>query len=1020
MPPVSPKILAKTLDYTVVVANALRDVASATQVPFVSNACTLTLRIIPMLQNTKFQKDRCLRIVEDIHHVLCILVNLSAYADDIHSPKMLNQIAQYVLTLQKIDSCLRAQRELGTIKRQFKQSELATQFGNCETELKAVLGSFTMKQGVNLASTLVEFSLEAETRHQELLELISSRSGSFDTLSSIGQKSLNNSSGSFSLLPASPKIFHGRESELEQLVHTLLITPARVAILGSGGMGKTTLAMAALHNPGVVDKYPARHFITCDSAHTNDSLVAIIASSIGLEASHGSIRRIIHQFSTGPACLVVLDNFETPWEPVDGRAKVEESLSLLTDIPHLGLLITMRGTERPSKVKWTRPFLRPLSPLLLTAARQNFIEIADEAHHDLEVERLLNITDNVPLAVQLIATVAGSEGCQATLELWELENTAMLSAGYDKDRIWSFLLLLSLMSLLSDGISDIDLAQSKIPIPDLPECKATLIRTSLAYVDHAGQLKVLAPIQEYVHTVRPPSSLLVQPLHAHLNKLLQLWWNFRNGSSSTSSLIPRLVSNLGNLHNVLLHGLNGDFADLAETMHSIILLSRLNMTINFMGCQFYTIDNPTELMDEAVQHFRTNKDLEGEARLYNAAALYYLAHARNREKAQNLYGSAVSVACQCNSGAVQIRAMLGLAMIHWFNGNYSQTLKLAREIHRFSVVAGNIQGELSSIRWQAMCYTLLGDFKHSIQLLGQGLELLAGAGLKGGGDESRLMNSKADAYQLKTEYSEARQIHGVILRQSSAILTPVTHGYVLVNIAFLDIVTGASADIATRNLDAAVSIFRNIQYSRDISFCDLFRADLLLREGDAGEARVEYIRLFAGVKTTEKDIACACLAKLADPANYMHIVTESARWAGVFLAFTMPTSAWNMVAIHQALRCLGDVLARQGADDTALSILTVALEGFTWMDVHQSMAECMRTMGEINFGRGEISKASALWKDAKPLFERSLQSKEVAEMDTRLVKIELPDNEVTPPSHVALDSDDQVELDGDQRGTVKV
>ncbi|KAF8207388.1 hypothetical protein K438DRAFT_1962313 [Mycena galopus ATCC 62051] len=924
MPPISPKILDKTLDYTVVVVNALRDVAAATQIPFVSNACTLTLRIIPMLQNTKFQKDRCLRIVEDIHHVLCILVNLFAYAEDIHSPRMLNQIAQYVLWVEfvasihlfpltfalipelskKIDSCLRAQRELGTIKRLFKQSELATQFGNCETELKAVLGSFTMKQGVNLASTLVEFSFEAETRHQELFELISSRSGSFDTLSSIGQKSLNNSSGSFSLLPASPKIFHGRESELEQLVHTLLITPAHVAILGSGGMGKTTLAVAALHNPGVVDKYPARHFITCDSAHANNSLVAIIASNIGLEASHGSIRHIIHQFSTGPACLVVLDNFETPWEPVDGRAKVEESLSLLTDIPHLGLLITMRGTERPSKVKWTRPFLRPLSPLPLTAVRQTFIEIADEAHHDPEVERLLNITDNVPLAVQLIATVAGSEGCQATLERWELEKTAMLSAGYDKRSNLELSIgislssprmsasphaveLLSLMSLLSDGISDIDLAQSKIPIPDLPECKATLIRTSLAYVDHAG--------------------LLVQPLRAHLNKLLQLWWNFRNDSTSTSSLIPRLVSNLGNVHNVLLHGLNGDLADLAETMHSIILLNRLNVAMNrgltplmsrlpallhgiddhqlhgelitetFRGCQFYTIDNPAELMDEAVQHFRTIKDLEGEARLYNAAALYYLAHARNREKAQNLYGSAVSVACQCNSGAVQIRAMLGLAMIHWFNGNYSQTLKLAREIHRFSVVAGNIQGELSTIRWQAMCYTLLGDFKHSIQLLGQGLELLVGAGLKGGENESRLMNSKADAYQLKTEYSEARHIHGVILRQSSAMLTPVTHGYVLVNIAFLDIVTGASGDIATRNLDAAVSIFRNIQYSRGISFCDLFRADLQLREGDAGEARGEYIRLFAGVKTTEKDIACACLAKLADPANYMHTVAESAR-----------------------------------------------------------------------------------------------------------------------------------------------
>jgi predicted ATPase len=84
------------------------------------------------------------------------------------------------------------------------------------------------------------------------------------------------------LLPASPKIFHGRESELKALVGTLLVDPARVAVLGPGGMGKTTLAMAALHHPKVADKYPTRYFISCESAHTRDSLVAIIVSILAL------------------------------------------------------------------------------------------------------------------------------------------------------------------------------------------------------------------------------------------------------------------------------------------------------------------------------------------------------------------------------------------------------------------------------------------------------------------------------------------------------------------------------------------------------------------------------------------------------------------------------------------------------------------------------------------------------------------------------------------------------------------
>ncbi|KAJ7789620.1 hypothetical protein B0H14DRAFT_3115730 [Mycena olivaceomarginata] len=385
-------------------------------------------------------------MVEDIHQLLCILGNLSVHSEDIQSPRMLNQIAQCALTLHKIDSCLRSQQELGTIKRLFKKSEIAVQLGGCETELKAVLSSFTMGLSV-IASAVVEFEVDTEGRHQELLELMQSQN------------------------------------------------PARVSVLGPGGMGKTALAMAALHDTKVVDKYPTRHFIPCDSAHTNDSLR----------------ERSFIIFFTGPPCLLIFDNFETPWEPLEDRGKVEEFLSLLTDVSHVALLITMRGAERPSKVQWTHPFLRPLIPLTPVAAHQTFIEIADEVHDTSE-----------------------------TLGRWRLERTALLSAGYDKrsNLEISIMLslssprmlscphaadLLSLMSLLPDGIYDIDLEQSKTPIPEIWECKSVLIRTSLAYVDHAGRFKVLAPIRDYIRSAWPPSPPLVQPLQEHLHNLLRLW-----------------------------------------------------------------------------------------------------------------------------------------------------------------------------------------------------------------------------------------------------------------------------------------------------------------------------------------------------------------------------------------------------------------------------------------------------------------------------------------------------------------
>jgi hypothetical protein len=110
-------------------------------------------------------------------------------------------------------------------------------------------------------------------------------------------------------------------------------------------MGKTTLAMAALHHPKVAEKYEARYFISCESAHTRDSLVAVIGSHLGLDTSSTSERAVVGLLSAGQPCLMILDNFETPWEALEGRAKVEAFLALLADIPQVALLVSPLHTS---------------------------------------------------------------------------------------------------------------------------------------------------------------------------------------------------------------------------------------------------------------------------------------------------------------------------------------------------------------------------------------------------------------------------------------------------------------------------------------------------------------------------------------------------------------------------------------------------------------------------------------------------------------------------------------------------
>lgn len=141
------------------------------------------------------------------------------------------------------------------------------------------------------------------------------------------------------MLPSKPKIFHGRDTELHEIVNTLYQESARVAILGAGGMGKTSLARAVLHHPGIVSKYEQRVFVGCDSARTGIELAAQIGMHLGLKAEKDLTKPVVEYFSrTGPT-LLTLDNLETSWEPKDSRRAVEELMSLLTEIPHLALMV---------------------------------------------------------------------------------------------------------------------------------------------------------------------------------------------------------------------------------------------------------------------------------------------------------------------------------------------------------------------------------------------------------------------------------------------------------------------------------------------------------------------------------------------------------------------------------------------------------------------------------------------------------------------------------------------------------
>jgi hypothetical protein len=202
----------------------------------------------------------------------------------------------------------------------------------------------------------------------------------------------------------------------------------------------------------------------------------------------------------------------------------------------------MRGAERPAKVQWTRPFLRTLQPLDPKAARLIFADIADSGHSQEEVDQILSLTDNMPLAIGLLAHLADTEGRSNVLSCWETEKTSLISEGFDKrsnlDLSISLSLsspriqllpqsqeLLSLLSMLPDGLADVDLIQSKLPLKNILACKAALKSTALAYSDEHKQLKVLMPIREYLQQHQLPGDHIVQNLLKYFEEILKFMWS---------------------------------------------------------------------------------------------------------------------------------------------------------------------------------------------------------------------------------------------------------------------------------------------------------------------------------------------------------------------------------------------------------------------------------------------------------------------------------------------------------------
>ncbi|KAJ7359435.1 hypothetical protein DFH08DRAFT_846089, partial [Mycena albidolilacea] len=1013
-----------------ITANTLEVLADTLDTPFLGAIVNTTRAVLKNIETVKQNKDDCVELLKQTQKFLTVIIILYIKSETGAElpPNVLDHIGKFTQILHKIHNFIEAHQKGSKIRSFFRQSESSALLKECKVGLQQGLEFFQIESAIILPS-VAEMEKDAQKRHQEVLDMIETLSENTVTergsMISRPYSQSYSSSNSISMLPSEPKIFHGRNSEVSDILELFKSRTPRIAILGAGGMGKSSLAKALLHHPAITVMYQQnRFFVGCNSATTTLELVTLISTHIGLKPGKDPIQAVLKQFSNSPPSLLILDELETLWESTESRGDIEELLSLLTGINHLALMITMRGAERPAKVQWTRPFLLPLKPLDQKAAHLAFIDIADDKHDLDEVDKILSLTDNMPLALNLLAHLVDLEGCSNVLLRWEKEKTSMISEGFDKrsnlDLSISLSLssprikllpqsqeLLSLLGMLPDGLSDVDLVQSKLLLEHPLKCKAVLMSTALAYSDENKQLKVLMPIREYIQQHQCPEAQLVHTLLKHFQDLLHFYVEYR-GTQSSVSTVNHIASNISNIQNLLQWGLQEKHSNLLDNIHGVCHLNRFHRATNagsshligeihhllpHLGSQqlqlyvitelFYSSNYPVlgseALISQGLEYCEHIDDPKLKCLFYSGTARYFLETKHDLLEAAKMCNRAISLGISTGYIKGQVQALCLLAWIKFLQGEHFKVQLYAQQSQRLARASGDLIGEADAARLEAIFWQEVGHYKQSLQLCIRARDLLALCGMSTSEANFAIMNTQAEVHKCKSEYSKAQDIHTNILQNVSVKQSPYRHAFALLNVAEIRLLMGVQIDFIQKDIDCAQSIFNMFGFKKGAKACDATLAALYVREKDFLPAK---LLLETTLKLNLDYVTESfCLEWLANVSQW-GAAYSTVRWTTVFLAHSVKHK--KNLQVYKAIQFFGDLFLTQEDEDNAFNLFTVALEGFTCMDVHCSRAECMLKLGDISKNHGDLQKAMELWDTARPLFEHSSQAQQVENIDCRI------------------------------------
>ncbi|KAE9388328.1 TPR-like protein [Gymnopus androsaceus JB14] len=338
-----------------------------------------------------------------------------------------------------------------------------------------------------------------------------------------------------------------------------------LAILGAGGMGKTSLALHIMEHAKVGEKFQEHaYFVPCEMMPDAPSIIQGLLQVMELftpEGKNGYGIMEAYLKSSHRPILLVLDNFETPWHSSTDQNAVQNLIEKICGQRQISVIVTMRGAEGPGNIEWNKLGGQSgLPPLTLEAARETFLSISKDENGSEDLDALLKELDCMPLAVLLMAQLSKRLSLDDLINDWQNRKTNMLRNGNQDGRLTSmntsidlsikmlsqdagFTKILPVLAFLPNGIPFWTLNLPKLS-PELgDDFKMTvmsIIDSGLIY-EETKSLKMLSPIREYVQIKHPVTQHHLDQIN---NFYVQLLHNLPQNRVEAQDLLDGHTANI--------------------------------------------------------------------------------------------------------------------------------------------------------------------------------------------------------------------------------------------------------------------------------------------------------------------------------------------------------------------------------------------------------------------------------------------------------------------------------------------